>query len=73
VLTEYVVDTLGRVELETVGIISSTDPQFSVAVRRALAEWAYAPAVLQGRLVRQVVHQPFEFVVDSSVMRRAKR
>ena len=73
VLTEFVVDTLGQVEMETVGIITSTDPQFSMAVRRTLGEWAYAPATLNGRRVRQVVQQPFEFVVDSNLTRRAKR
>jgi TonB family protein len=71
VLAEFVVDTLGRVELETFGVISSTEPRFTQAVQRALPEWAYAPAMLNGRRVRQLVQQPFHFVVDSAVMRRA--
>lgn len=73
VLAEFVVDTLGRVELETFGVISSTDPKFTQAVQRALPDWAYAPAILNGRRVRQLVQQPFHFVVDSSVVRRSNR
>ena len=73
VLAEFVVDTLGRVELDTFGVISSTNIKFTQAVQRALPEWAYAPAVLNGRRVRQLVQQPFHFVPDSSVLRRANR
>jgi len=73
VLAEFVVDTLGRVELDTFGVISSTNPKFTQAVQRALPDWAYAPAVLNGKRVRQLVQQPFHFVVDSAVLRRANR
>jgi len=73
VLAEFVVDTLGHVELDTFGVISSTNPKFTQAVQRALPEWAYAPAMLAGKRVRQLVQQPFTFVVDSAVMRRANR
>jgi TonB family protein len=73
VLAEFVVDTLGRVELDTFGVISSTNPKFTQAVQRALPEWAYAPAMLNGKRVRQLVQQPFSFVVDSAVLRRANR
>ncbi len=73
VLAEFVVDTLGHVELDTFGVISSTNPKFTQAVQRALPEWAYAPAMLNGKRVRQLVQQPFNFVVDSTVLRRANR
>jgi TonB-dependent receptor-like protein/carboxypeptidase family protein/TonB-like protein len=73
VLAEFVVDTLGHVELDTFGVISSTNPKFTQAVQRALPEWAYAPAMLNGRRVRQLVQQPFSFVVDSTIMRRYNR
>ena len=73
VLAEFVVDTLGHVELDTFGVISSTNPKFTQAVQRALPDWAYAPAMLGGKRVRQLVQQPFTFVVDSAVMRRANR
>lgn len=70
VVAEFVVDTLGRVELDTFGVISSTNPKFTQAVQRALPDWAYAPAILNGKRVRQLVQQPFDFVVDSSMLRR---
>jgi len=73
VLAEFVVDTLGHVEFDTFGVISSTNPKFTVAVQRALPEWNYAPAMLNGKRVRQLVQQPFSFVVDSSVLKRASR
>jgi hypothetical protein len=73
VLAEFVVDTLGHVELDTFGVIASTNPRFTQAVQRALPDWAYAPAMLNGKRVRQLVQQPFNFVVDSAVLRRANR
>ena len=73
VLIEFVVDTLGSVELDTFGVISSTNAPFTAAVQRVLAEWQYAPAMLSGKRVRQLVQQAFSFVVDSSVVRRAAR
>jgi hypothetical protein len=73
VLAEFVVDTLGHVELDTFGVISSTNPKFTQAVQRALPDWAYAPAMLNGKRVRQLVQQPFSFIVDSTVLRRANR
>ena len=73
VLAEFVVDTLGHVELDTFGVISSTNPKFTQAVQRVLPEWAYAPALLNGKRVRQLVQQPFSFIVDSTVLRRTNR
>ena len=61
VIAEYVVDTMGHVESQTFSIVSSTHPLFSEAVRIALAQASYAPAIREGRRVRQLVHQPFAF------------
>ena len=73
VLVEFVVDTLGHVELDTFGVISSTSPAFTAAVQRVLPDWSYTPAMRQGKRVRQLVQQPFSFEVDSSFVRRASR
>jgi TonB family protein len=62
VLAEFVVDTAGKVETETVAVVSSTDPLFSVAVVRSLANAHYTPAIRDGHPVRQVVHQPYRFI-----------
>lgn len=64
VVAEFVIDTLGHVEDETVGIVSSTHPLFTAAVRSALGRATYIPAVKQGQAVRQIVQQPFDFVVS---------
>jgi len=62
VLAEFVVDTTGHPEPETIGIVSSTDPRFAASVVRALSEARFIPARLHGHPVRQLVQQPFTFV-----------
>ena len=64
VIAEFVVDTAGKVEDGTVGIVSSTAPLFTEAVRVALESAAYVPARKNGHAVRQLVQQPFEFTTD---------
>jgi TonB family protein len=61
VVAEFVVDSAGRVEPGTLGIVSSTHPLFSDAVRRAVSAAVFMPALRAGKPVRQLVHQPFEF------------
>ena len=61
VIAEFVVDALGHVETETFGVVSSTDKLFTEAVRKALPDVQYTPARIDGRAVRQLVHQPFTF------------
>jgi len=64
VRAEFVVDTTGDVAMDTFSAISSTNPLFTASVRRAVAGTQYVPAMLAGHRVRQVVHQPFTFVVE---------
>jgi TonB family protein len=61
VIAEFVVDTLGRIEGENFGIVSSTHPLFSAAVREAARTAVFQPALRRGRKVRHLVRQPFEF------------
>ncbi|HKV51894.1 MAG TPA: TonB family protein [Gemmatimonadaceae bacterium] len=70
VVAEFVVDTTGLVSMPTFSAISSTDPEFTMSVRRALERAVYIPAVRQGSKVRQVVEQPFTFVSDSTLAKR---
>jgi TonB family protein len=65
-IAEFVVDTVGHVEEPTIGIVSSTDPLFSDAVRTALRGATFIPAEKGGRRVRQVVQQPFRFDVGQA-------
>lgn len=64
VIAEFVIDTLGQVEPETIGIVSSTHPLFTDAVRSALTRATYIPALKEGHTVRQIVQQPFDFVLS---------
>ena len=64
VIAEFVVDSEGHIEDGTLGIVSSTAPLFTEAVRLALENAAYVPATKDGHRVRQFVQQPFEFSVN---------
>jgi protein TonB len=61
VRAQFVVDTLGRVEPETVRILESTHELFARAVRDALARARFVPAEAQGHKVRQLAEQAFTF------------
>ena len=61
VLAEFVVDAEGKVEGDTFGVISSSHPLFTAAVRNTIGKAVFTPALRGGRPVRQLVHQPFEF------------
>ncbi|MEP6551660.1 MAG: TonB family protein, partial [Gemmatimonadales bacterium] len=61
VIAEFVVDTVGRVEPGTFGIVASSHPLFTEAVRQGVKVANFKPAIRGGKPVRQVVHQPFEF------------
>lgn len=62
VLAEFVVDTTGRAEMETFGVVLSTDRLFTDAVRRAVGSARFVPARLRGSAVRQLMQIPFTFV-----------
>ena len=61
VIAEFVVDTTGRVERETLGLVSSTHREFADAVMVALTRALFRPAIRNGQRVRQLVQQPFNF------------
>lgn len=60
----FVVDTLGRVELETVQVVESTHPAFATAVQASLPRLRFSPARVGGRTVRQLVEFPVQFQID---------
>jgi TonB family protein len=61
VLVEVVVDSMGRAEAGTFGIVHSSHPLFARAVQDALRQTEFRPAVLRGRQVAQLVHIPVRF------------
>lgn len=64
VVAEFVVDTLGRVEMGSVRITSATHPLFASAVTASLSRLRFLPAESAGHRVRQLVRLPFEFGLD---------
>ena len=62
VTAEFVVDEQGHVERETFGIVASSNPLFSEAVRDAVLSAVFTPARRRGASVRQLMQQPFRFV-----------
>lgn len=65
VVAEFVVDSAGLVEPESLRIVSATQPYFASAVTAALREAVFRPAVLAGKPVRQIVLLPFVFAPDA--------
>jgi hypothetical protein len=63
VQTTYVVDTAGRVDMNTIQVVSSDDPRFTESVRTALGLMLFHPARRAGKNVRQLVAQQFRFKI----------
>jgi outer membrane biosynthesis protein TonB len=57
----YVVDTLGFVDTLSYRVLKASHIDFAVAVRRALPNMRFSPALQGGRRVRQLVEQTFRF------------
>lgn len=60
-LVEFVVDTTGAVERETIGLVAATHPEFGRAAREAAAEAKFLPARREGRTVRQLTQLPLRW------------
>ena len=58
VVSEFVVDTAGRVEMESFRIVRATLPQMVDEVRQAVHAIRFAPATIGGIAVRQVFRYP---------------
>lgn len=63
VTVQFVVDTAGHVENGSVVILQATHPDFAGAVTSRLKAFRFVPARAQGRHVRQLVEQRFQFEV----------
>lgn len=57
----FVVDTAGRVELNSIEAISASHEAFAYAVRSTLPRMRFRPGRVDGRAVRQLVELPFAF------------
>ena len=57
----FVIDSTGLVDTSTIEVPPSVRKSFAVAVKTALSQWHFYPAIKQGRPVRQFVGQEFMF------------
>lgn len=64
VLAQFVVNENGRVETGTFKVLSSSNPQFTDAVKNALGKMRFRPAQIGKTNVSQVVEQAFVFKLD---------
>ncbi len=60
-LVEFVVDGLGRVDMQFFSVSSASNPAFAESVREALFRARFVPAIRGGRHVRQLVRLPTRF------------
>ena len=63
VVVRFVVDTVGRAELDGVVVIEATHALFADAVKSALGLYRFSPGEFGGRKVRTMVQQPFTFML----------
>jgi periplasmic protein TonB len=62
VLVQFVVDTLGRAEMNSFTVLESTNDLFAESLRSTLPGWRFYPAEAGGRKVKQMVQLPLKFV-----------
>lgn len=63
VMAQFVVDTTGRVEINTFKVLKTSHQLFEAAVRSALPGMRFIPAEVGQKRVRQLVQQPFVFAI----------
>jgi len=61
VLIQFTVDTTGRVDMQSLKILSSTHSLFTDAVRQSLGAFRFKPAEVNGKRVPALAQMPFEF------------
>ncbi len=63
VLAQFVVDREGKPDLATWKVLRASREEFAMAVLSALPGMKFTPARKDGRVVRQLVQQPFNFAL----------
>ncbi|HEX5971624.1 MAG TPA: energy transducer TonB [Gemmatimonadaceae bacterium] len=65
VMTRYVIDTTGRADSTSLEVLAASNPAFEQAVRAAVPGMRFLSAQVQGRKVRQLVQQEFQFRITA--------
>lgn len=63
VVAQFIVDTLGRAEMDDLLLVQASHALFAESVRKALEQFRFSPGELGGRKVRTKVQIPFEFTL----------
>jgi protein TonB len=63
VTVRFVVDTLGRAEMDGLTVVESSHMLFADAVKSALLSYRFSPGEVGGRKVRTMVQVPFTFAL----------
>jgi len=63
VLVQFVVDTLGRIDMGSVRVLNSTHDLFTQSVRNALPSFRFKPAEVGGKRTSALAEMPFEFAI----------
>jgi hypothetical protein len=63
VFAEFVVDTVGMVDMGSVRILTTSHALFTASVETALSQMRFRPAMRAGRRVHQLVEQHFVFQI----------
>jgi protein TonB len=61
VIAQFVVDADGHYLDGSFKVVKSNNPLFDDAVRKALPNMRFTPALVNGKAVRQMLEQPFIF------------
>ncbi|HEY6829919.1 MAG TPA: M56 family metallopeptidase [Gemmatimonadaceae bacterium] len=61
VLVQFVLDTLGRPDMDTFKVLRSTHDLFTNTVKSSLPNMLFYPAEVGGRKVKQLIQMPFNF------------
>ena len=64
VMTQYVVNQDGTPMEGSLKVLKAADPQFIQAVKDAFPNMRFTPAEVEGRKVKQLVQQPFQFSLN---------
>ena len=64
VTVEFIIDTLGRAERNSIRIINSAHQLFEAPARQTVLSCRYRPGRIQGRAVRVRVQQPITFSIN---------
>lgn len=60
---EFIVEADGKLNRESIGVLSTTHIEFADAARTAVLEGRFAPALKSGQSVAQIVHLPVTFTL----------